>query len=170
MQQEPVQSGRTMLDTMKQHVDYDPETGHFYTTGLKYSNKPKGSIAGTVHKTKGYRYLTIKGKTYRAQRVAFLFMTGNWPSKQVDHINGIKDDNRWVNLRDVSPLINSENRGMWSTNLSGYKGVGWNKNCSKWQVLCRYKSVQLYKGLYEDVHEAGRIAAETYLQMKGTYD
>lgn len=140
--------------------------GCFTQQVKKYSNKQHGDVLGCIHKTKGYLYLNLKGKTYRAQRVAFLFMTGNWPVEQVDHINGIKSDNRWINLRDVSALVNSENRGMWRTNRSGYKGVCYNKVENKWQVLCRYKGVQVYAGYYEDVHEAGRVAAETYKQMK----
>ena len=149
-------------DEVQKDVTYDPVTGYFFSTGLKYSNKPPNSRVGVVHKTKGYRYLTIKGKTYREQRVAFLLMTGEWPEKQVDHINQIKDDNRWENLREVTPSENCWNRPIYKTNKSGYTGVCWNKLYSKWQVICRVKGIQTYLGLYDDVHEAGRVAKEFY--------
>ena len=151
----------TKEDLIK-YVTYDPVTGYFLSNGCKYSNKNKGDRVGCLHKTKGYRYVVVKGKTYREQRAAFLYMTGSWPVNQVDHINGIKDDNRWVNLRDVPPIENSKNRGLWRTNISGYKGVCWNKSVNKWQVLCRYNGKQIYKGVYKDVHEAGMVAKMTY--------
>lgn len=149
-------------DILKQYVVYHPDTGWFTSTGVKYSNKDKGERVGTVHKTKGYRYLTLLGKTYREQRVAFLYMTGKWPEKQVDHINNVKDDNRWCNLRDVSAAVNSQNRKLFSTNTSGHKGVVWNKKDRKWQVLCRANSKQYYGGQYENKEEAAEVAELLY--------
>jgi hypothetical protein len=95
-------------EILKQYVVYHPDTGWFTSTGVRYSNKQVGERVGTLHKTKGYRYLAIQGKTYREQRVVFLYMTGKWPEHQVDHINRIKDDNRWANLRDVPAEIDDD--------------------------------------------------------------
>lgn len=157
-----------MLDqeTLKKYVTYCPESGKFFSTGQKYSNKTTNCEVGTVHKTKGYRYITIKGKTYRAQRLAFLWMTGQWPATQVDHINRIKDDNSWNNLRDVTPTRNSWNRPVYKTNKSGYTGVVWNKKQEKWQVLCRSEGNQVFLGLYVDVHEAGQVANTYYKSVR----
>lgn len=151
------------LDILKQHVSYEPETGIFTCNNKsKYCNKEIGERVGTIHKTKGYRYITVLRKTYRAQRLAFFYMNGEWPVNQIDHINHDKDDNRWNNLRDVTPIINSWNRPLYKTNTSGYTGVVWNKKYNKWQVICRSKGLQKYLGIYEDVHEAGRVAKEWY--------
>ncbi len=157
-------------EILKKYVTYDPETGYFLSKGAQFSNRKEGERVGTIHKTKGYRYIVVRGKTYREQRAAFLFMTGEWPTQQVDHINGIKDDNRWVNLRDVSPVVNCENRGMWSNNVSGYKGVCWNKASQKWQVLCRYKGEQIYGGLFENKQQAGEKAMSIYRELKQQSD
>lgn len=144
------------------YLKYDPDTGLFYCAGAKYCNKPAGSLAGCLHKTKGYVYVSIAGKTYRAQRVAFLLMTGKHPEYQIDHINGIKSDNRWCNLRDITAQGNCANRGMFKTNTSGHRGVVWQKKTEKWQVLCRIKGTQYYMGLYEDKEEAISVAKATY--------
>jgi hypothetical protein len=149
-------------ETALKYLKYDPETGNFHYAGNKYCNKPKGSIAGSLHKTKGYIYVSIAGKTYRAQRIAFLLMTGRHPKFQIDHINGVKTDNRWCNLRDISSQGNCANRGLFKNNKSGYRGVVWQKYSKKWQVLCRIKGVQYYLGLYEDKEEAAKVAKETY--------
>jgi hypothetical protein len=149
-------------DELKKYVSYNPVTGYFHSNGVKFSNKEPGERVGTKHLTKGYRYIVVKGKTYREQRVAFLYMTGNWPVNQVDHINGIKDDNRWCNLRDVTPTVNCQNRKLFITNKSGYKGVCWNKQTNKWQVLCRKDGKQMYFGQYADLAEASRIAENFY--------
>jgi hypothetical protein len=150
-------------EILKHHYDYDPETGEFTSTGnVKYSNRPKGSVAGTLHKTKGYVYVSVKNKTYRAQRLAFLWMTGSWPLYQVDHINRNKSDNRWINLRDIPAKENTWNRPVYRTNRSGYTGVIWNKKLSKWQVLCRSNGIQEYLGLFDDIHEAGKVSKNWY--------
>ena len=154
-------------ETLKQILTYDPVSGIFTSNKYsKYCNKNEGDRVGTIHKTKGYRYICVLGKTYREQRLAFLYMTGDWPKGQVDHINRNKEDNSWSNLRDVTPLENCWNRPLYSNNKSGYTGVVWNKKESKWQVLCRSKGVQKYLGLFEDVHEAGRIASEWYSSVR----
>lgn len=150
-------------EILKKYVRYDPDTGYFHSMKCsKYCNKNEGDRVGTVHKTKGYRYITIERKTYREQRAAFLYMNGDWPEKQIDHINQIKDDNRWKNLREVDPHENCWNRPKYANNKSGYTGVVWNKVVNKWQVLCRSLGKQVYLGLYENVHEAGRVANKWY--------
>lgn len=149
-------------EELKKYVTYDPETGLFRSTGSKYSNKKEGEIVGSTHKTKGYVYLTLKGKTYRAQRVVFLYMTGKRPSNQVDHINQNKTDNRWVNLREATPVQNCHNRPLYKTNSSGHTGVVWHKQSHKWMVLCRSSGKQYYGGLFESLEEAALKAKEIY--------
>ncbi len=86
---------------LKAVLHYDPETGIF----TRYGHNKCGS------KTyQGYIGIGIKRKTYYAHRLAWLYMTGVWPSKEIDHKNRIRDDNRWVNLREATRSMQSRNR------------------------------------------------------------
>jgi len=100
-------------------ISYNPVTGMFHWI----ISKPKihiGMRAGGLH-TKGYRKIRINGKKYFEHRLAFLFMTGDWPEDQVDHINGVPDDNRWANLRLANNAQNQWNSKSYSS--TGHKGV-----------------------------------------------
>lgn len=89
-------------------IDYDPESGVFrWKVGRGRTNA--GDVAGTTGNSKGYRVIGVMGRYYAAHRLAFLIMTGNWPSQHVDHINGQRDDNRFSNLREVSNSWNAQN-------------------------------------------------------------
>lgn len=92
----------------EQVLSYSPATGAFIwkvTSGRAVAGRAAGHTC-----TRGYVHIWVKGKLYRAHRLAFLIMTGKWPTYGVDHINGTKNDNRWENLRDVPDAINIQNK------------------------------------------------------------
>ena len=114
----------TEHEQLRKVLEYDPETGTF--TWLPVSGRGmhfrKGE-AGWVHK-KGYRYIRFMGRTFFAHRLAYFYMTGVWPTDQIDHINGIRDDNRWVNLREATNGQNMENiAGPHGDTQTGLLGV-----------------------------------------------
>lgn len=95
-------------ERLAQLFSYDPETGDF-TRLPGHVYRPKGGdIAGCVKS--GYLVIRVDGVLYRAHRLAWLYMTGKWPENEIDHINGIKSDNRWKNLRDVTISENRQNQ------------------------------------------------------------
>jgi hypothetical protein len=108
-------------------VIYDPETGHF-TWKVQRSGKTKaGMRAGTKNRL-GYINLRIDYRGFGAHRVAWAMQYGVWPNGDIDHINGIRDDNRIVNLRDVSRGSNLQNqRRAHRDSKSGILGVKANK-------------------------------------------
>lgn len=98
---------------------YDAVTGTFVWK-VPLGTAIAGSKAGYLN-PRGYVVISIKRRLYRAHRIAFLVMTGKWPKYGVDHINGIKNDNRWINLRDVPDAINIQNK---RKSRNGRKNVG----------------------------------------------
>ena len=140
---------------LKEILDYNPDTG-ILTYLISPANHVKvGDVAGSLGKH-GYLAIMIKGKKYLAHRLAFLFMNELLP-KQVDYINHVRNDNRWINLRSVNNKVNHRNQTMKNTNTSGFVGVTFNKNSGKWlaQIKVDYKNI--YLGIYKDINEAIKI-------------
>jgi hypothetical protein len=92
-------------EQLKEALDYNPDTGLFTWKKLpKAAHRKKvGEIAGS-HDEKGYIRIGINGTVYKSHRLAWLYVYGQWPSKIIDHVNGVNDDNRISNLRDSSEL------------------------------------------------------------------
>ena len=94
-------------EILKQSLFYDPETGLFTRIGNSRLNAC--GLVGTVQ-NKGYRAISVRSKLYRAHRLAWLYVYGEFPTDQIDHINGNRDDNRIANLRVVNSHQNACNK------------------------------------------------------------
>lgn len=146
---------------LKELLHYDPETGVF-TRKHRSSNRINvGDAAGCIHHS-GYRHIRVEGKTYIAHRLAWLFIDGYMPEFQIDHLNGIRDDNRFKNLRHVSNICNAQNAKISSNNTSSFPGVIWNKKNKKWVAKARINYIYVYLGSYENILDAAlaRFTAE----------
>ena len=109
-----------------------------------------GKDAGT--KSKGYVYIVINKKKYLAHRLAFFYMTGSFPEKEVDHKDGNKDNNAWNNLREATPRQNMANRLASKRSKTGVKGVSFNQS-GGYQVhisLGCYKTLEEAKAVYDE--------------------
>jgi HNH endonuclease len=112
---------------------YEPDTGEL---NWKVTIPPKiqrGSETGIID-VDGYRQISIDGRTYRAHRLAWLAVHGQWPNGQLNHINRNRSDCRIVNLREATSSSNNANRGMYQDTVSGFKGVSWHKRTNKYQT------------------------------------
>jgi hypothetical protein len=107
----------------KRVFEYDPETGVF-TRKVKTCNRVKiGDVAGTICPVYGYRVLYVGGQRIRASRLAWAFMTGEFPAVFIDHINRNPADDRWANLRLADRSQNAANMSVNRNNRVGCKGV-----------------------------------------------
>lgn len=120
-------------ERLKEFLEYNPETGIFRWIKKTNGRGVLGGEAGTDHS--GYRMIGVSGQRYLAHRLAWLYIYGEMPGGEVDHINHDRSDNRIKNLRAVSHKINSRNRSMSCANKSGDWGVFFYPHLrKKWRV------------------------------------
>jgi hypothetical protein len=139
---------------------YDPETGEVRWRISPGNGSHAGDIAGT---TKGNDYIRIKldGINYRLHRIIWLMTTGELP-EFLDHINGERRDNRWVNLRPVTRLQNNRNKRRYKNSSSEFPGV--RKSGVGWRVDIRVQGRNIYLGTYTslDMAKNCKIDAEQH--------
>jgi hypothetical protein len=143
-------------------LSYDMNTGIFTWKMPLSKAVSAGSVAGSIA-TKGYRRISIGGVTYAAHRLAWYYVHGEWPAHQIDHINGVRDDNRICNLRVATPSQNVINSAVRSDNSSGVRGVSWHKRMNKWTARINIDKKTIWLGAYatkEDAELAYRTQAQ----------
>ena len=142
---------------LKEKLFYNPATGDFFWKEGQHNHVKKGQLAGyirTSHTGTPYRIIKINNQNYRAHKLAWLYMTGDWPKHEIDHKNRIRHDNRLDNLRDVDRTTNNYNTKIPHTNTSGVKGVTWCKLKSKWKAQIGYKGKVKSLGYYVTLSDA----------------
>lgn len=156
------------LNRLKELLTYDPIKGT-WTRNITIKRNKKGSIAGYIDKHNGYRRIKIDGVPYGSNRLAFFYMEGYFPEHHVDHINRIRHDDRWCNLRHVTVQCNIRNCGLSINNNSNVKGVYWNKLEDKWKAFVYIDSKYKHLGYHKEFSEAvlTRLAAEQCLDWHG---
>lgn len=148
--------------TLKALLHYDPETGVF-TRLVKASNNTKvGDVIRPSAGAKGYVRFRVCGESHFGHRLAWLYMTGEWPEAEVDHENKDRGDNRWANLRKATFKQNRENLGLNRNNTSGFRGVSWFRPTGKWWARIGHNGKRVSLGHYNDLLSAvaARMAAE----------
>ena len=158
-------------DRLRDLIHYDPLTGVFTwkdrPAGIAgWSPKRAGKEAGRIMKRRiPYRQIRADDRQYYAHRLAFLYMTGAWPTEYVDHIDHDGLNNRWDNLREATNQQNQWNAGMSARNKTGFKGVSFAKAAQKYQASITTDSKVYYLGQYatpEEAHAAYCSAARLH--------
>lgn len=154
-------------------LDYDPETGVFrwlWRADVSRSTNVRlsGRVAGCPDHY-GYIVIRIRGRLYKAHRLAWLYMTGEWPSHQIDHRLSETGDNRWEKLRQATHQQNMFNSKMPKSNTSGFKGVIWDKRRGMWraQIGLNYRCIVL--GLFTDPSEAYSAYLKAASELHGEF-
>lgn len=139
-------------------LNYNPKTGVLRWRVVKAPQIPVGSVAGSTS-TKGYRDVMIDGRSYRAHRLIWLIVTGEWPTDQIDHANKEFGDNRWKNLREADNSQNCCNRGISIRNVSGLKGAHLYRDGTRWVARIKHQQKEHHIGIFK----TARAAHNAYL-------
>lgn len=141
-------------EELRKQVHYDPETGEIRRIVKVINSTNIGEVVVGNVSHYGYLRINILGKRYLQHRIAWLYMYGEYPDGDMDHINQVKTDNRICNLRKVTRSQNMQNTGKPKNNTSGTRGIWWRKDTKKWAVeLCRDKK-KFSVGCFDDINEA----------------
>lgn len=133
---------------LQELMNYDPETGVF-------TWKPrKGCKAGPLgcDNGNGYLRITVDGRSHYAHRLAWVYANGETDAPHIDHINGIRGDNRIANLRPATESQNQQNRhGAQKNSKSGVLGVSWHARAGKWQAHRNGKYIGIFASQAEAI-------------------
>ena len=138
-------------ELIESKYEYKPETGEFLRKH-DVNQYLAGNAAGSIKKSDGYIYIHFGQKAYAAHRLAWIVTYGESPKCDIDHINGVRNDNRILNLRAVNRSLNLHNSSARTRNTSGHKGIVYvPKGKRKWlaQVMINYK--HYYIGVFHTI-------------------
>jgi len=147
---------------LKEQLHYNPDTGIF--TWIKNSRRINaGAIAGSLT-IKGYINIVVNGRCFKAHRLAWLYIYGEIPKEQIDHVDMNKSKNNICNLRLAYRSINQQNmrNARKDNNSSKYLGVSKRKNCDDYRADIRVNGKKLYLGIFKNQE----LAHEAYLNAK----
>lgn len=140
---------------------YDLISGKFLCDSKQQKNKEKNH-------SQGYKTLCVCGVQYLSHRLAFFIINGYLP-KNVDHINGVKNDNRPLNLREATKAQNGWNMKKSTSNSSGVKGVYWSRNAKKWAAEIYVNGKHVWLGLHLTLSDAAKAVSMAREEYHGEY-
>ena len=153
---------------LKQVMSYDENTGIFTWINPTSRRVTKYSKAGVLNPS-GYIFIKVDNKRYSAHRLAWLYIYGDFPKNNIDHIDGNPSNNVISNLREATQQQNLYNTKKPSTNTSGYKGVHFHKSSRKWRAVVSVNNYPKHLGLFKTPEEA-HIVYETWcIQNRGEF-
>jgi hypothetical protein len=160
------------LDELRRLFDLDEATGELRwrwrdDVRIQWNANYAGKIAGSLN-SEGYRRIRLNGRFHYAHRIVYALATGEPLPPTLDHINGVKDDNRPSNLRPVTDANNRCNSGS-REGTSRYCGVSWCKRLEKWKVQITLDYKQRHLGYFHDEEEAARAYDAAAIELHGEF-
>ena len=152
------------LERLKELLYYDPETGIF-TWLVNKGSALCGEPAG--RKTTYYVQIKVDRKPYMAHRLAWFYMTGNWPENQIDHIDRQKSNNKFSNLREATGSQNRANCGALSNNKLGVKGVFIDQG--RYRASIQLNRKRIFLGPFDTIEKATTAYENAALEIHGEF-
>ena len=157
----------TTVRELRRLLKYDPVTGIFVWR-VSRGRARIGQAAGTK-KADGYTVIRIKGRPYRAARLAWLYMTGGWPHALVDHEDTNRGNDAWRNLRSATSSTNQANSRKRPSRTSSFKGVYFHKGQRKWIAKIKADRRIQHLGCFDAAEEAHSVYADAARREFGEY-
>ena len=159
------QANTTPMEWLYARVAADFETGVLVWKDCPLMNaswrkKHAGKPAFNVPCPHGYLRGRLDRRQFKAHRVIWALYHGEWPDGEIDHINGIRDDNRIANLRLVNPVENQRNQALRSDNTSGISGVCWIAKRQKWEARVKLQGRCKHLGYFDEIEAAASARAQ----------
>jgi hypothetical protein len=157
----------TTAERLRHLVDYIPATGLFL-----YRNRFHKKFNGTVIETRpcgGYLRIKIDGTLFAAHRLAWLYMTGEWPVDTIDHIDLDKSNNQWTNLREATRSENKANSRKRKDSTNPHKGVSWRPRQKKWQATVTRAGQRHHLGYFLTACEASAAYERAAVGLYGEF-
>lgn len=166
-------------DYVRQILSYNPDTGEFvwrerprehFKNAQAYSawnSRFAGKSSGNI--SDGYWQININYRTYQAHRLAWLWMTGEWPNGEIDHIDCVGVNNRFANLREAAHSENMRNARKRADNASGVKGVYWDHRREKWQAQISANNKHFYLGSFDNIEDAAASYSKAARKLHGEF-
>jgi hypothetical protein len=155
---------------LAERLYYDPNDGVFYIKKTR-----GGAIAGSETgqlRPDGYIQIKMDGRYFLAHRVAWVWMTGEWPKNDIDHQNRNRSDNRFLNLREATRKQNRANASIRSNNSSGVAGVFYlvrkDGRSPRWEASGRENGKKKRLGFFKNKEDA--IAARRQWELSHHQD
>lgn len=146
---------------LREVLHYDPMTGVWTWLLARGRLAKAGQQAGNINKVDGRRRIVVDGVAYLAHRLAWFYVKGRWPVREIDHVDTNFQNDRWNNLRLATHAQNQTNSRKYKTNKSGFKGVSWKEQRGAWVVQGQHNKKKFHLG-YFDQPELGAIAYEKF--------
>lgn len=158
---------RVTQSQLRESLDYCPDTGEFRWLVDAHCGHKSGDIAGGSN-SDGYLVIWLHGRLYKAHRLAWLYVIGEWPTHEVDHEDRNRSNNRWRNLRHATKSSNQHNACARNP-ASGVKGVYWHPPSGKWQVRITLNKRQKSGGYFNNVEDAKLAAMALRTNLHGEF-
>ena len=151
-------------------LHYEPSTGVFTWRESPCCRIPAGARAGSVNTSRSdqpYWNIMVNAKNYRSGRLAWLYMTGKWPKREIDHRDGNPLNDVWSNLRPATSTQNKANQKIRRDNKTGFKGVHPCRN--RFSARAHIRGVYKHLGVFDTAEEAAAAYRQATVAVHGEY-